>query len=275
VKQIWLLGVLLAHGGCCVGLKIDPPGQFGALQGLPALTLYEPENLRGAARDGELWELEEINKLEKATYAAVTGPTFRAWLAAAVELSDGSTGYPVGARVLDEYLGKRGRGDGEPRIQRHVVVLDRASSSEVAHTQLGGRDQAATITLRSPTMERWRAGSYEQRACAINTVAHEWTHLVTATGSVSTFQDGCHALAAVPLVSYTVGAIAQCAYLVEQGKFPIDMAACVAAVGTTEFDDDTCRAGWAASLNPAVASVAHPRRATAGTVVLCTEGSAR
>jgi len=270
VKQIWLLGVL-AHGCCGIGFTFDPRGEFRASQGLGDLTLYEPESLIGPGREPDA----EIDALERATYATVTGPTFRTWLAAAVELFDGQSEHPTGAQVLDAYLARRGRGTGAPKPKPHIAVLESASRGELADTAIGARGQAATIALRSPVLERWHADSHEARACAINTVAHEWTHLVTATGTTSAFQDRCHAQSTVPLVSYTVGAIAQCAYLVEHAGLRIDMAACVAAVGTNQFHDDTCRAGWAASLDPAAALGERPKRAPDRSIVLCTQGSAR
>lgn len=273
MKQIGSLGVLLllVHGCCGIGLTFDPPGHFAASQGPPDLALYEPEGLLGVVRGLDV----ELDDLEAATYATVTGPTFRAWLGAAVELFDGAVEHPTGAQVLDDYLARRGRGPGAARPKRHVVVLDGAARGELADTAIGVRGHAATVMLRSPVLERWQADSVEARGCAINTVAHEWTHLVTTTGAISTFQDRCHAQSTVPLVSYTVGAIAQCAYLAEHAGSPIDLAACVAAVGTTEFDTSSCDAGWAAAMNPAVAPADRPRRAEARTIALCTEGAGR
>lgn len=271
MKQFGLLGVLLVHGCCGVGLAFDPPAHFAASQGLIDLTQYEPEALHGVVSGFEV----ELDELERATYATVTGPTFRVWLAAAVELFDGAIEHPTGMQVLDDYLARKDRGAGAARPKHHVTVLDAGSSGELADTAIGVRDHAATITLRTPVLERWQATSVEARACAINTVAHEWTHLVTTTGAISTFQDRCHTQSTVPLVSYTVGAIAQCAYLAKRVAFSIDMAACVAAVGTTYFDGDTCRAGWAASMNRAVASADRPQRAAARPLALCTHGATR
>jgi hypothetical protein len=101
----------------------------------------------------------------------------------------------------------------------------------------------AVVTLRDVTLSR-ADSDVEHMACAVNTLAHEWTHLVSRTGAESYFQDGAHKDATERLVSYTVGALAQCVFLAQHGYPDMNIAGCVDQIGTHVFDKHTCtRAG--------------------------------
>jgi hypothetical protein len=99
----------------------------------------------------------------------------------------------------------------------------------------------AVMQLRTVVLDRF-ANTPDGRACTINTLAHEWTHTVTVNDTVI-YTDSGHNSVDVPLVSYTVGSLAQCVYLKRQ-RPQLDVRACVDEVGTHDFCHRTCEAGW-------------------------------
>jgi hypothetical protein len=129
--------------------------------------------------------------------------------------------------------------------------------SSTASTGIDGPNKKATTTLRSCTLERMAAlpktndDPVEGFACAINTIAHEWTHSIPEPNDpgVWLYQDNGHANAREWLVSYTVGAIAQCVYLDARGfRVEEKFEECLKAVGTTLFSAKTCEDGWAETM---------------------------
>ena len=105
----------------------------------------------------------------------------------------------------------------------------------------------ARVTLNPCTLERALSSSDGEFACAVNTAAHEWTHAVL-NGDEQLYQDKGHGGDRNPMVSYTVGAIAQCVYLATRPTPRIPATAidaCVAKVGTHSFDPKSCSDEWA------------------------------
>lgn len=102
-------------------------------------------------------------------------------------------------------------------------------------------------------LERWNAVAdgpdlAASRACMVNTIAHEWTHaILDASRKDSMFKDGGHLFSSAPLVSYTVGAVAQCTFL-EQQDPPLvaerQFASCVERIGVKSFAGDVCAPKW-------------------------------
>jgi len=112
--------------------------------------------------------------------------------------------------------------------------------------------RTSAFCLQAVTMKRAVGASTEERACAVNTIAHEWTHTIPNPQKTmdSLFQDGGHTGADKPLVSYTVGALAQCLYLTKH-EYPMDseqLKTCVRRVGTITFIRNSCEKGWAKKL---------------------------
>lgn len=108
----------------------------------------------------------------------------------------------------------------------------------------------ALITLRSATMDRAASAVIEARACAVNTLAHEWAHAIGSTtaqngGHEMTFCDQHHHKQPSPVASYVVGAVAQCLYLAEAAGDTFDVRSCVEEVGTNTFDAASCTTDWA------------------------------
>jgi hypothetical protein len=161
-----------------------------------------------------------------------------------------------GRRFASVYLG------GE-QADQHLPICygyDPGGGSETARTGLStdkgacnpdGKTTVAFTTLRSVTIERAQSSVTEAKACAVNTVAHEWAHAIATTtangnGHTMVFEDGDHDHQRGAVASYVVGAVAQCLYLKQAYNFnDFDVAKCVEAVGTNGFDPSTCVDGWA------------------------------
>jgi len=134
------------------------------------------------------------------------------------------------------------------------------SSSETANTkvkqQACGVDDAALLVVHQTVLNRANGG-IDGRACAINTLAHEWTHAIydphrpMAKDPWMIFVDGDPDSAPSAVVSYTIGAIAQCVYLRTTYQ-QLDLATCIDAVGTRTFRPCTCQKGWAEHLDKGV-----------------------
>jgi hypothetical protein len=120
--------------------------------------------------------------------------------------------------------------------------------------------QFAAIAIHAFVLTRL-AALPEGRACAINTLAHEWTHAILRdphrAGLPMVFLDGDHQDFDEPVASYTTGAIAQCVYL-KQWRPELDLEACVRAVGTSAFRPCTCEAGWLDALIAGETSCKNP-----------------
>ena len=123
-----------------------------------------------------------------------------------------------------------------------------------ASTGVNHENLEAFTVLNRCTIGRITSTSMAARACAINTLAHEWTHaVVDRADHVQVYQDNGHRDAKNGLVSYVVGAVAQCVYLDRffyvSGGGPRSPANgfdwCVRTVGTTSFDPGTCSDDWA------------------------------
>ncbi len=174
-------------------------------------------------------------RLERAideTRGVVSTPEFLVALARMPALQTGTHGAAISGPAVEAVYGTA-----------LAVRYERAGSwsckHETADTRIAG--STAITTLQPIVLERYN-DTLEARACTINTIAHEWTHAIVGDGKML-FTDDHHADARAPLVSYTVGAVAQCAYLARQRPL-LDIAACVETVGTVDFLPCTCEPGW-------------------------------
>lgn len=102
------------------------------------------------------------------------------------------------------------------------------------------KDGRATINLGARHINRWTEDTsrtaIRRRACIVNTIAHEWVHTVSASGADSLYLDDRRGRSRHPLVSYTVGSIAQCTVLENHRLLRHGMFwECVETVGTRVF----------------------------------------
>jgi hypothetical protein len=196
-------------------------------------------------------DLETKRALALATAAAgavVRSALFRAKLLGFDALGTNATGAEKsGTEVEKAYFSTAGS------VHMYPVTYDPSCLPcwfSTASTVLGGG--RATTTLRSCTVDRIKAvlrtdsGQDEAVACAINTIAHEWTHAVGDEKQTQVYTDGNHTDSQKPLVSYTIGALAQCAYLDSRGyNVAPQFDLCLRLVGATTFNPSTCAPGWA------------------------------
>ena len=197
-----------------------------------------------------------INAIVGEARSVLASPEFQGALANIVALQVGVDGSPMdGAQVARILLGMDPTRPGLPitfASPGDPARSCKSSGRETGHTGFGGGQ--ASICLQSVTLERAVGESAEEKACAVNTIVHEWTHTIPDPKSEpgkpdSFFQDGGHTGSKDPLVSYTVGALAQCIYLTQHG-YPMNstqLASCIKGVGTITFIKNACEPGWAAS----------------------------
>jgi hypothetical protein len=133
-----------------------------------------------------------------------------------------------------------------------MLTLKFRGTNQTADTDFGG-PSGSTVQLNSCTFDRAASApppgsdDVEAFACAVNTIAHEWTHTIPAPGDATAerYQDRGHDKAAGLLVSYTVGAVAQCTYLESIGHLSIPFATCLDEAGTYVLKTAPCKRGWA------------------------------
>jgi hypothetical protein len=188
----------------------------------------------------------------------ISSASFRRHLMALTRLDAHAGELPTtGAAVAELYLGL----EGVPRqYPTTYLVSGEGCGTSTASTRIDGSSRTATTTLRGCTIERasayplTREESVEKFACAVNTIAHEWTHAIPEPGKpgVWLYKDDGHRDVTVAIVSYTVGSIAQCAYLDAHGfRVEEKFDECVRLVGKTVFNTGTCATsssrgpGWA------------------------------
>lgn len=139
---------------------------------------------------------------------------------------------------------------GEHRTVRPVpIVIEVANQATPAQEFSDTLPLVSYILLPPYVLERWRGDTFERRSCAVNTLAHEISHSFSQnpTDAEYMFADKGKGWAFNtisylygPLVSYTVGTVAQCTMLEEADELQDGFAACLDAWGTDEFYSGSC-----------------------------------
>lgn len=212
-----------------------------------ALTKFSDSTLAAPLYTFKDWQAVEETTLREAlaeTGRIVRSADFQNHLGAVRNLHESRSGSAIGGDLLLElYLSGR----------VPVTYVKAAKSCETADTDTK-RERTdgplhAVTNLGPQNLQRW-AGEEDpnevfKRGCLINTLAHEWTHAIPDDEGHPRFQDGWHTCSSVPLVSYTVGSVAQCAYLKDKKKLsPEKFWACVKHVGTRVFNDVCSNGAW-------------------------------
>lgn len=195
--------------------------------------------------------------LDVATFRVVSSPLFRRWLVSFQALGGvDQVGVTAGADDLARaYLGISGilpvRAPTTYRFPEKYEEEAMDFSNVTATT--GTRPSGAVITVRPLVLARYVSRSAAMRACAINTIAHEWVHTIPRMPSGDLYVDRGHAGSRAALASYTIGALAQCTYLALLPEYAdLDVERCVEAVGTTTFNNvTTCADSWPATMRTA------------------------
>jgi hypothetical protein len=187
-----------------------------------------------------------LDAASAATNGVVQRDTFRNALRSVDQLSGGADRSPMsGAQVLGLYE--------KDELQVKYVPSDKAHETGDTGIEKNGAGGYVAVThLGVDNLVRWAKGDGKAaivaRACLVNTIAHEWTHAIPTETFEWRFTDAGHKGSAQPLVSYSVGAIAQCAYLEESHLLPKPLfARCVEQVGTRDFfgkSPGVCDEAW-------------------------------
>jgi hypothetical protein len=213
--------------------------------------------------------IDAIRALVEATGKVVVDPRFHEHLAALSSLraTPDSPATLSGEDVYRSYVSldpksKPGAVSYEPKWVGGKIASCKLSVGDLLTLRFHGTNQTAdtefsgasgsTIQLNSCTFDRAAtppppgSDDVEGFACAINTIAHEWTHTIPAPDAPTTerFLDRGHDKASGMLVSYTVGAIAQCTYLESIGHLSIPFATCIDQAGTNILKTAPCQRGW-------------------------------
>jgi hypothetical protein len=227
----------------CGGAGIQPPIAFSGTPASPWTPVAPTEDLAPLEPGDRKALAAAIAEAKRVVALPGFGRRLLGLVAAATGIGGTKvTGLEVGRALFD------------PQRPNPVPVLYQAggnscdaNSHETARTGLVWC--GATTCIQPVVLQRAGQAAGEEMACAVNTIVHEWTHTV-ATDPKSVAQayiDDNHKSSGAPLVSYTLGAIAQCAYLEDHYKRPLDdrsFAECVRTIGTTVFVYDTCESGW-------------------------------
>jgi len=189
----------------------------------------------------------DAKNLVEATQKVISSSEFRTNLARYDQISLGLRQCSIsGNRVMQWYLGKADVPSQKPTYYKGWKSL--GCDTTLATTSIEPDSDRATTNLCAIVIDRWKSTSTHAKACAINTIAHEWAHTISEPGKPVTnplFEDGGYRLARLTeqwaFASYFIGAVAQCTYLAQQ-KDPLaeDLDKCLEHVGTTAFNANSC-----------------------------------
>ena len=220
----------------------DPHVAFvdGASSSAPTLTApATTTHLANLSADGHLKPLlADARKLFES-------PRFAAHLAALETVAVDADGEHLSGRALLDAL-SNAKLAVDYRLAGEGKSCD-TSGGETAHTDPPSTPPTPTTTCVQPiVIDRADNVHPDAYACDINTIVHEWMHAVVDAQGNERFTDKGHKGSKVPLVSYTVGAIAQCTFLEESFAElpPAEFVKCVEAVGVRNFYYESCAERW-------------------------------
>lgn len=179
---------------------------------------------------------------EQAEIAALIAETRRVLALPAFERNLAAAGAEFGM-IAQSPFGKR-----LPAATVAAIIQGRDGRYAFYPTAVSWGNEAAVstahpgvIALSRRARDNWRAATPQERALAINSLAHEITHTITSCspGLCLVFADRGFSFGWLrgnpPLVSYTVGSVAQCTWREEQGIMPEGLIACVRRFGVRSF----------------------------------------
>jgi hypothetical protein len=184
-------------------------------------------------------------------------PRFAAHLAALHDVAADADGEHLSGRALVDALSHTklsieyrlaGEGGGCNTAAGETAHTDPPAPATTTATTTASTTATTTATtcVETALVDRTDPIHPDAYACGIDAIVHEWMHAVVDAKGTPRFTDKGHRGAKFPLVTYTVGAVAQCTYLEEQlGELPAaDFAKCVEAVGVRSLRSETCEERW-------------------------------
>jgi hypothetical protein len=238
ILKVFATGVACTVGCASVALPVNVTTyhQSLALPSMPRPLDTMPEQYR-----------DEASGLIEATYDVIRSPEFASnlletrgflgllWLGPGGDKAEQSV-------VAAAYLGQ----DANHPLLPAMVEWSGAGGNVKGGTDIINIGRSGQIVLDAQTRERWRSTDVMKKSCAINTLAHEMTHVVALHPGVNNnqmFVDRGRSLIGCldrPLVSYVVGAVAQCTYIAKQGAGHEPLEACIHKRGTNILNEHAC-----------------------------------
>lgn len=129
-----------------------------------------------------------------------------------------------------------------------AVALVGSTDNYNALAGVTGNNRDASFALGRGHLANWKSDNMVRKSCAVNTVAHEFSHLITTNASSfqlenQSIQDNGAAKNSKQnaVASYLIGTAAQCTWLQSQGYLPkVDFKACVKVFGHRGFNGGRC-----------------------------------
>lgn len=223
-----------------------------ALSAMAQPASADPLYVGGAASDVEQRALED---LIQAAHSTLQSDLFRENLSSlAAEYPavfirmDGTLQAPLVRNGSISDLTGMVRSTSPFRYVRSPVALIGANNFYYALAGITGDGLNGSFTLGRGNLGNWLSPNVVTRSCAVNTVAHEMSHLISSDAAAFRFDtqpirdfgagrnSGTNAVA-----SYLIGTAAQCTWLQAQGYSPaVDFKICVGVFGHRGFNGGRC-----------------------------------
>lgn len=192
-------------------------------------------------------ERDDADGLIKATYEVITSPAFAVNLLATRQFLGQLWLGPGGDRVEQDVVASvfLGQDRNHPLLPA-TVAWSGPDSNVRGSTNIIASGTKGVIVLDAETRDRWRATSLTKKSCAINTLAHEMTHVVALRPQIDNgqmFVDYGRSWTRYldrPLASYAVGAVAQCTFIEQRGGPPEDLQECIRKRGVNILEAYAC-----------------------------------
>ena len=200
-------------------------------------------------------EEAQFNRLLEQAHATLLSDAFRSNLLALASdypsiflrlESQGSRLVPVYGAATD--LVAMVRSEQNFRFVRSPAALVGHNNWFVAEVWSHGDDVSGSMLIGRGNLGNWTSANVVTQSCAVNSVAHEMTHLIssdasrftTETQPISDKGAGLNS-GANPVASYLVGTAAQCTWLQQQNHIPaVDFRSCVKVFGHRGFNGGRC-----------------------------------
>lgn len=199
---------------------------------LAPVSVSGPHGIPASALPAE--ERLEISTLMAETIRILRSPTFDRNMRAVEEefgqIAQSAFGGRLPAGTVADLMAGR-----DPRYRFSTVLVE---WGELEHSTTFGR---GLISLNANVRANWQATDPRTRSLAINSMAHEFSHTLSSKPDrlVMIFTDSGYKWAWLrgrpPVASYTIGSVAQCSWLEEQGAMPEGLTACLRRYGVRRF----------------------------------------
>lgn len=228
----------LALGACAINAPVLGSG---------TTRRYDPSYLEITVSDGiPADDRQAVHELVDATLQVITSDDFRDNLVRLDGTTDRLWLSPYGESMSSAGVAQVYRGEHTGVLPIPTVVsVDYQADTPVQGFYYQPRFHSRII-LTPGVLRRWRSISMEQRACAVNTLAHEISHTFSSSATTGEWVIADKGKGRWPsifygaLASYTIGSVAQCTMLLQHEPQYEGLAACLERWGTDRFNSLSC-----------------------------------